>query len=280
MRMKSLRKLALGLALVLAMVVVGLLFYRNALIKKAAARTVTRMTGFDLEMGRVQAGLFSTTFEIEGLKLLNPPDFPRRDAMEINRVLVDYDLLSLLRGDEIHLKRVVLDIGKVAMVTKAGGETNFQRLQEKAGGGSARPAGRAPAPRPAGRPDDRRVEPEKDLRIDELTIRIGTVALYDYSAGGPEPEVFEHPLGVNLTQRDVTDPSQIMAPILAQVGIGLLMNADYLARQARRKGDDLGGQAQEITRQIDAAFGTKLTKKLGRYLEKTEERETPPPADQ
>ena len=92
--------------IILAVVVGGLLLAKDAIIKSAVKHALKKETGFDLAVGSINVALLKQSFEVTGLKVLNPSDFPERDAFDIDRLYVQYDLFSFF-SPTTHLRRVM-----------------------------------------------------------------------------------------------------------------------------------------------------------------------------
>ncbi|MBN1268140.1 MAG: hypothetical protein JXB04_01010, partial [Kiritimatiellae bacterium] len=211
------KKILRNILILVVLLVVVALAARNLLIKSAVTRTIEKETGFGVEMEGVKAGLLKPTFEVTGLRLINPEDFADATALEIDRFFVEYDLRSLLT-EEIHLRKVIMDIPRVVVVEKEDGETNFQRLAQKtreaaeeSGKGKAESGTaeesqpEAPAePLPETEPEP--AKPEKRMRIDELTIKMGTAEVRKYTREDPKPKVKTYPIDQERTYRNITDP--------------------------------------------------------------------------
>jgi uncharacterized protein involved in outer membrane biogenesis len=247
------KKLLFVLA-VLAVAVAVLLIGRNFLLKTAVESILRNSTDFDLSIGSVNMALLDSSFEVTGLELRNPPDFPDPEAFAVDRFLVDYDLSSLL-SDEVHLYNVVIDIPKVIMVRKADGESNVERLaaaakkdtkpegggmQEPKGGGAAEEKG-APAGKPA--------KEAKKVRIDRLTVKLGKVEMRDYSRGRTEPKVYDYELNMNRTYNDITDLQKL----------GATISTELLVTAAPQVLNDLSTVLEENRDEIKAA-GKELEK--------------------
>ncbi len=233
----------------LVLLVVALVLGRNVAIKSAAQQAIKQATGFDLEVGSVRVGLVKPEFEINELKLINPEDFPERGAFEVRQVKVAYDFLSLF-SDNIRLREVVVDIPEAVVVKKADGETNLQRLsavarKEKKTGEkepAAEPPAEPPAPAEAGKP-------AKKIRIDLLTLKLGTVRVRDYSKNEDKPEELTYNLNVNQQFQNVTDIKtvgiMITAMIVQNVGTRVISDVSKIVQENYRP-IDVGKQIDKI----------------------------------
>ena len=236
------KKLVKWIGIVVVVLVVAIVVARSALIKGAAQRTIAKMTGFDLAVGGIHVGIVSPVFEIKDLKLSNPPDFPDAEAFELKRVFVKYDLMSFM-GDNPHLYEIDLNISKAVVVKKADGETNLERLEMAGKGAEGEPGGKGEGKKgekkPEAKPGSEEKKPAPQVRIDLLTLKLGTVEVRDYSRGGEKPEVFTYELNVDRRFENVTDlnvvSTVIAAEILNNVGGKLIQDMGKIMEQ--NKGD-------------------------------------------
>ena len=76
--MKAIRLVMISVLLVLGAAYVA----RDALLKGRLEKALSDQTGFGVELDRLHLGWNLSSFEVEGARLLNPPDFPVRDALE------------------------------------------------------------------------------------------------------------------------------------------------------------------------------------------------------
>src|SRR5262245_65188120 len=93
--MKIAVRLLVGL---LALVVVaGLagLFFVDSLAKKAVERGGTYALGVPTELGSASIGLFSGEFELERLRVSNPPGFSQPDFFTLRAMRLDFPLAAL-----------------------------------------------------------------------------------------------------------------------------------------------------------------------------------------
>jgi len=232
------KKIIRNILIVVVLLVVGLLVARNTLIKTVARKVIQQATGFDLELGGVRAGLWSQSFEIRDLKLINPEDFPEATALEINRMFASYEIRSFF-ADEVHLHEVVLDIPRMVVVQKEDGESNIQRLSQAGQGkkeGEQKPEAKPGEKQPA---EPKAEKPARKFRIDTLTLKLGTVEMHKYVQGQDKPEIQVHDLKVDRTYTNIRDPKQ-MATILAMAmveGVGVQAFKDIGKALQNNQGD-------------------------------------------
>ena len=239
-------------------VAVGLaVAFRNVVLKQKLQEALARQTGFALELDWVDLGLASTSFDLEGLRLLNPPDFPEPQALTINQVRVDYDFWSLF-GRELRFREVVVDIPQLVLVRKADGETNAERL-----GGRGKRAPGEPAPQPDPRetpPAPGEPEEPRGFRIDRLVLRVGTVEFHDYTKLNAEgaPAVSALTLNVDQEHQDVTSLRQLGGLMLGgsiqQMGLFLL--GQELQDKDSKLNKKIQKAADKVQQQLNRLFGS------------------------
>ncbi len=242
------KKLKPVLLVLLALVLV-LVAARNVLIKREVRRLVAQQTGFGLSLKKINVGLLSTSLDIQGLRLTNPSDFPEPAAFDIRQVKADYAFGSLFRN-EIRLSEVVVDVPLVVVVRKADGETNLQRLsgaaRKKSGGGRSEPGEKAPAPAES--------KPSKPLRMDQVTIRIGTVEIHDYSVKGEVPGITKLELNIDQKYENVDGLGELgslmVGGVLQQIGSKFLRDLG----RSLNEGEGADGEVKKVTKSLEKAF--------------------------
>lgn len=255
--MKLIRFLLLGLAAALVLALV----FRNVVLKQQIEKVLTAQTGFGLELDRVNLGWNFTSFELEGARLLNPPDFPDREALNIRQVRVAYRFWSLF-SREIQFSEVILDIPKLVIVRKADGETNAQRL---GGAGGARSGGTSgggtPTPAPGGgsRPEPQEKKEPRGFRIDRLVLRVGAVELRDYSKAqqGGAPAVTAMTLNVDQEHHDITSVQQLGGLVLggAIQQMGLFLIGQELQDPEGKLNKKIQKAADKFQKSLNKLFG-------------------------
>jgi uncharacterized protein involved in outer membrane biogenesis len=248
--MKTLKWILIVLVLVVA---VGVLA-RNEIVKKGAIKAVRQATGFDLEVGTVHVGLFSPTFHIDEVKLINPDDFPEATAFDIRQIQVRYDFASLF-SDRIRLKEVILDVPTAVMVVKEDGESNLDRLRKT--GSSKEEDPTEPSTKDEGKQPESpsASKPSKSLLIDRLTLKLGTVHLHRYVEGQQKPEVKSYDLKIDRTYEDVTSVQQIGALVATEIAVRELPNlAENLDKLLKDNKGDLKAAGESLKKTFEGLF--------------------------
>jgi hypothetical protein len=185
-------------------------FLRNAIARSAAETAVTRATGFPLEIGSFDLGLFDSRVEIRDLRLRNPGGFEDPRFLHAPRIVADVEAASVL-SDRFHAEEIVLRVKEVVVVRNAAGETNLDRLKALGGDGK----GEAPPPE-----EEPAAGKEKEFRwkCDRLRLSLGKVIYLDYTKakeGKPREEVWD--LGIDKEFRNLTSPDQIVRVLVLEV---------------------------------------------------------------
>ncbi|HIE10329.1 MAG TPA: hypothetical protein EYP62_01800 [Kiritimatiellae bacterium] len=247
--MKAWVRILVVLALVVVLLAGTGLAARNILIRRALPGVVERTTGFGLKFGRIHVGILRPVISVEGMTLLNPPDFRQREAFEIARLQIEYDPRSLL-SDPVRLRRVELDISRVVLVEKPDGTTNLGRLAE-----------RRRVAEPPRKAEEGRLRPaaggrrKRGVVIDELEVGLGTVEVHRYRAGGTARV---HSIEVNhrTTLYNVTRPRAALVQVASEAMLTLA--ARELSRMVKKHGLEVHLDEKELS-----GAGRKLKEALG-----------------
>lgn len=233
--MKLVARCLLGLAIVLA----ALLFGRNFIIKKAVEKGLRAARGFDASIGSIEIGLFRPVIRIRDAVITNPPDFPRKECLNIKEITVQYQLASFF-GSEIHFSEIVVDVPRAVVVWKGDGELNFDRM---AGGGKKE---KAESDRGNGHGTNEVKKTARTLLVDTLTLRIAEAQVFDYRKG-PEPRVMTLPIKLDRTYTEVRNVRTLAAKLAAE------LTANYVASIFGNVGDKMkkNGDTDKLHKMFD-----------------------------
>jgi len=250
-------KLIRNLVIVIVILLVGLVLARNALLKSGARKAIEEYTGFKIEIASFNVGLFKPTFEIRGLKLLNPPDFPETTAFEIDKLFVKYDLASLF-SDKIHLYDVIIDVPKIVVVQKDDGETNLERLAKNAK--KTKKEGENDEKQPQNDENDentpQKEKNRREIAIDIMKIKLGTVEYQIYEEGVEKPEIETRELNQEEIFTNVTDLQDVVDQIAMQlVTDEALKELTKLAEEHKEDLEKLGLKPSDVEKVGNAVQG-------------------------
>ena len=196
------KKLLFRILLVLVTLVVIGVLCRNFIARKAVEIGVKDVTGFPLEIGAVQVGLFNGQLDVHDLKLMNPPGFEDQRFVDLPLFHVQYVLGSLLTGAP-HLKEVVVTLNQVVIVKNTKGQSNANAIQDKLA--------------PAGKTTEKGAQtaaPAKKMayQVDRLRVHIGTVVMKDFSKGQPTERTI--PFNRDVTFENISESSSISEMVM------------------------------------------------------------------
>jgi hypothetical protein len=201
------------------------------------------------------------------VRILNPTNFPVRDAMVINRLFIRYDRASLF-GQRGHVPEIDLDVARVVMIRQPDGSVNLEMLAtvESRAPDSPTPVSQPPrvaangptAPGdhrpqiPAAALSQRAGKPHHDfqmpaLSIDRLRIKLDELDYYDYSLGA-EPMVIPAKMDFDKTFTGVTNVMNIAEQLGGQLPFGDLMGG---ARGLPRQHPEGRNADREVDQQIE-----------------------------
>ena len=187
------KKLLWKILAVLVILIVIIFLARNVIARKAVEVGAKRITGFPLEIGSVNLGLFSSKVDVHDVKLMNPPEFQDKLFVDMPQLYVDYQFGSMLSGAP-HINDMLINIKQLVVVKNNKGDSNAMKLKGvvSSGGSSS-----------------------KKYRVDILRIHVGTVTLHDYSRAGLGQR--QYPLNIDATYSNITDSTDITRLVLLTV---------------------------------------------------------------
>jgi len=208
-------KKIITIAIFFLIALLALSYFKDAIVKGMVENGVEFVTGLQLKMKGLNVGLTRNIIDIEGLKIFNPTDFVEKVMVDMPEVYINYDPVSIMRGDP-HLKKLRIYLNELMVVKNAEGKLNLHALKVVK----------------ASKRDDTQQEktaPARHLRIDDLRLRIGKAVYKDYSKGSP-PFVREFYLNLDERYSDVrsleTLVSLIVVRTLRNTAIAGLANFD------------------------------------------------------
>lgn len=214
--MKLIFRLFAVLFLAVLVLAVGILLVKDSLIESRAKAEVEKVTGFPLEIDDLELGLFSSRFVLKGCRLLNPSEFKAREALVIDEISADLNLLSLLTPT-VQFKSAVVDIPTLNIETTQEGVNNLELLQQRIKDyADSREPSRSDGRDKPGDKKDRSKKEGKSLYFEVLDIRLGTGAMVDYSKG-EEPSVIKVELNLDKHYTNVDSMDEVAIDLTATV---------------------------------------------------------------
>lgn len=194
------KKLRIALLVVAGLVAVS--FARDFALKYVICGVGSGIVGARVEMRGFSMSLVRQSVRVSGLKIHNPAGFPKGVLADVPRVAMDLDLGALM-GGKLHIEMAEFDVKEVVLIKNKEGKTNVDSLkvsrkEEK----KEEKEGKQPAQ-------------QMPMRIDLLKLKMGRVVQKDYTRGDP-PSVQVHEINLEKSFKNVTNPYQLTALILAE----------------------------------------------------------------
>jgi uncharacterized protein involved in outer membrane biogenesis len=135
--MRALFRLAFRLVILLVLLLVAGVLLRNPIVRGIAQYRLSRQTGLEVTIGKVDIGLLSPRITVENLVVYNSADFGGSPLVEVPELHLEYDRGALF-SRLIHFRLVRLNFARGTVVEDKAGRLNLEVLQrqmEKTGGG-------------------------------------------------------------------------------------------------------------------------------------------------
>ncbi len=166
--------------------VLGLLSCKNIILKALLENSIYSVSGLRLSVEKIDAGLLRPYIKVEGLTLLNPPDFPDGIMFEIPLLYIEYDLAAALKK-EVHIKDMDFHLKVLNVVRNKKGLVNLDSLNIV-----------------KLKKEDNAGEAGFPIRIDRLHLKGGSVVYADYRYD--PPRITEFDIDIDEHYENVGDP--------------------------------------------------------------------------
>jgi hypothetical protein len=173
-----------------------LFVYREPLLKNAIKLAAGEITGFSVEVDKLEVGFFSPVINIRGLRIYNPPGFPDRLMLDMPQLMVRYVPQEVIKG-KLAFEVLKIDLDEFQVVKAKDGSTNIGQLKGIA------PSGKSTVP----------TKPLV-LKIDILKLKVNKVVYRDYSVAPPLVKTFT--ININKEFHDVNDPAKLVRLIVVE----------------------------------------------------------------
>lgn len=266
-------RLLLALVVSFAMVALAWMLFLPAIITEE----VRSRTGFDIAVQALAANPFTGELTVRGLVVNNPPTFRVPEFVQLRELRASGEFWSLF-GDKLVLDRLVLDVGRVALVRRADGVSNAEAFARGLGLGgptAAQVSASMTSPGPSNIPVAGTRPAARRYYIKRLTLRFDQLTVADYTGGGV-PVVQEYRIGLNQSYDNVSDTKQLLVPAAlktlgpALAPLGALVPGDF----GRALGDAAKTAAHNGSEALQDA-GRKTESLFKGLFEKLEEKRKP-----
>jgi len=215
---KGLFKLVFGLIRLALLLMLFIVIFHTWVIKQALTFSLSYQLGADVSIRNVKMDWKNTGFEVQGLEIGNPYDFPRGTLANIPLVIVSVDLPGMA-GGVLRLKTVGIDLQELQVMNVPRKGLNLLALKSLQKSHEERSS----SSQEAVRTQIKKYTPE--VVIDELIFSIGDITYWDMS--GPSLKQNRYRAGIRgATYYDIRGTQDVVAIVageaLKKMGFGYL----------------------------------------------------------
>ena len=235
--MRVLKKLLVGIGIVLIVLIVVVVMFLGQVIKAGVETVGPQVAGVDMTLEKASVNLLAGNIHLKGLVIGNPEGFKTPSAMELGQFVIDLDMASLL-SDTIVVKQIHIDGPQVTYEQGLTGN-NLGRLMKNLEGD--KPKEEKPKEEKPEKPTSDK--PAKKVVIEDFLFENGQINVSITLAGGkqltvPLPPIHLEDIGKESDGASVTEViSEVMGAITGAVGDAVAASADVVG--------DLAGDAAE-----------------------------------
>ncbi|MDP2652894.1 MAG: hypothetical protein Q8Q08_02560 [Candidatus Omnitrophota bacterium] len=187
---------------------------KDVLMKAVITTAGSGALGAPVSMEGFSSNPLTQKVHIRGLRVGNPAGFPKETLLDIPDVVVDFDLPSVLKGEN-HLPLVRMNMKELIVVKNKDGQLNVDALKVVQDAKKKEEKKDQTVPSPKGAAQE--MDPWKmKMQIDVLKLNVEKVVFKDYSKGDPPfVKAYDVPLK-NKTFRNIKGLPQMITLVLVQ----------------------------------------------------------------
>ncbi len=274
--MKVLKKVLIGIGIVLVVLVAGVALFLGPIIKTSVKTIGPQVAGVEMTLEKASVNLLTGNVKLKGLIIGNPEGFKTPSLMELGQFVLDLDMGSLLT-DTIVIKKIHIDSPQITY-EQALRSSNFSALLK-----NLEPDEKAPAEEPEEKVATEKKAPAKKVVIEDFLFENGKVNVSITLAGGqqltvPLATIHLENIGKASDGASITEViNEVFGAISKSVASAVAASGD-LAGDALKGASDLIGDAlkgtgdliKDPSKSVDAVkdAGSALKKGLGGLLGK------------
>ena len=274
--MQVLKKVLIGIGVVLVVLVVVVALFLGPIIKTSVETIGPQVTGVDITLEKAGINLLTGNVKLKGLIIGNPEGFKTPSLMELNQFVVDLNMGSLFT-DTIVIKKIHID-GPQITYEQALRSSNFSTLLK-----NLEPDEKAPAEEPDEKVAKKKKAPAKKVVIEDFLFENGNVNVSITLAGGkqltvPLATIHLEDIGKETDGASITEVVNEVFGAISKSAASAVAASGDLAGDALKGTADLAGDAlkgtgdliKDPSKSVDAVkdAGSALKKGLGGLLEK------------
>jgi hypothetical protein len=191
------------IGLICLVLVVILVFLKDFLVQSAICRVGSSVLGARVTIGSFSWNLITQKIHIRHLYVFNPPGFPHQPMVDIPAIDVDYDLVSLIKGQN-HFPYIHVDLKELSLIKNTEGQLNVDALKV-----SQKPTQQSSQPSAS--------SSSRPLSIDIMKLSLGRTVYVNYEGRPHQPSTKVFNLGFKeKTFKNITSVQQLSVVILTQ----------------------------------------------------------------
>lgn len=244
---KGFFKFVFGLIRLAFFLIIFVVIFHTWVIRQALTLSLSHQLGADVSIQSIKMDWKNTGFEVQGLEIGNPYNFPRGTLADVPLVIVSVDLPGIFQG-VLRLKTLGIDLRELQVINVSQKGLNLLELKPLQKSNEERSS----ASREAVRTQIKKYTPE--LIIDELIFSIGDISYLDTS--GPSLKQNHYKAGIRgATYYNIHGTQDVVAIVvgeaLKKMGWGYL---DAQLQKLQNRSGSSGAKKGGFLSQVMAAL--------------------------
>lgn len=194
-------KKILRVIIIIVVILLVLSILKNQIIKSVVSGVSSNVCGARVTIGGFSFGVLSQQLQISNLKVYNPQGFSRSILIDIQKVFVNFDLFSMIKGKQ-HLYRVDINLKELVLEKNKEGKLNVDSLSFSKEG-------------EAKKPQEEKSAKQLPMQIDLLNLEVGRIIYKDYSQG-KEEQIRAYDINLKKSYKNITSAQQLALLILTE----------------------------------------------------------------
>ena len=228
---------------VLGLLILGIILFKDMIIKKTLPGVLSSALGAPVSLGDFSLSLLGSHLLIKDLRIDSPAGFSEGPVVDLARLEVTYDLMSLITGNN-HFKVIDIDVRQAVFARNKEGKFNAQELKLVKQMIENPPPNKGPV----------------KLSIDTLKLNLDTITVKDATGKRQVSDIHLR----NRTYQDIRSVNDLMVKVVtAEAGLLAVTNSVFFAGRELKKGV---GLLLNTTEQVVGSTAGGLLKKITQPL--------------
>jgi uncharacterized protein involved in outer membrane biogenesis len=198
--MKKILKFFRNIVILVILLLIVAVVLRNYIVIQLAPPIVRATLGVPVSIEGAHISLTKSFIDLDGLEAGNPPGFPEENMLTMPDIYLDYNISSFFK-DTLHLEELRVDVASVTVIQEKDGKVNVLALLP---------------PKKDDKDTPEKPVKKRDLQIDLLKLKIGSITFKDYTGTG-EPIVKTIRVDIDEEHENITNLEYIGTLIATKV---------------------------------------------------------------